>query len=220
MKLKYSHLFFLFLTCLNSFIYSQSVGLGIGSDYYDINFPRRYDLEYSVQNAMLHYTHDIASNLSVSIILGYGWVNYLNERESPSITQEVSSTKSEGYPLGLEIDYFHSLDKDSTFTPFLGFGVEYSDFKTTYRKEIYSQTYISKLSTSGYSQYISFGINVRVFKNLISFIKFKKMMLNNIKTTGDLVAITGIRDDRFSQNYSPRNGILNIGITFGFCYKF
>jgi outer membrane protein W len=155
---------------------------------------------------------------------GYGWTNY-NFHTTSSNTQfawvNEFDVTSKGFPIQLELKYHHYLTVDSIFEPNIGLGVGYCNFKSSIKLVSPGavEPYESDLTTKGFSQYIEFGMAVRISKRIKSFIEFQKLILSNIKTSGDLSALGYPYGNGFEEDYPSSSGFSDVGISFGVNYN-
>ena len=203
-------------------IYSQSISISLGSSYYYIakDFNYRY-LDSPLKNVLIQYNFKIDDNFQLSIISGYGWTsyNYHYVENGPQFSfYDEYDVKSKGFPIELEFKYQHYLTADSVFEPRAGIGVGYCNFKSTIRRVNYSQNE-SDLTTKGFSQYLSIGMNVHISNKVISFVELKKLILSNIKIKGSLNALGYPYPNTFEEDYSSSTGLLDVGIILGVTYN-
>jgi len=224
--MKYSFLrrALLLILILSPIIYSQSIGLSIGSSYYYIAKDFNYSyLDSPLKNILLQYNFNLNDNFQLSFVSGYGWTSY-NYHEVDFGPQFSSyneyDVQSKGFPIETELKYQHYLTADSIFEPTIGIGIGYCNFKSTIRNvNIYPNQDGSDLTTKGFSQYISFGLNVHISNKITSSIEFKKLILSNIRITGSLHGLGYPYPYTFDEDYSSSTGLLDVGITLGVTYN-
>ncbi len=214
------------LLVLSPMVFSQSIGISIGTSYYYIAKDVNYNyLESPFKNILIQYNHEVARNLQISIMAGYGWSSY-NFHTISSNTQfawvNEYDVESKGLPIELEIKYQHYLTADSTFEPSIGIGIGYCNFNSNI-KYVYPPTaegiVESSLTTKGFSQYLEFGMSVRISNKFKSLIEFQKLIFSNIKTSGDLSALGYPYSKGFEEDYPSSSGFSDVGITFGIIYN-
>jgi len=226
MKYTFPKVFIFLFLGLGPLEFAQSIGAGIGTSYYYIAKDINYNyLENPFKNILIQYDQNITGNIILSIMPGYGWTNY-NFHTTSSNTQfawvNEFDVTSKGFPIQLELKYHHYLTVDSIFEPNIGLGVGYCNFKSSI-KYVYPPTaegvVESNLTTKGFSQYIEFGMAVRVSKRIKGSIEFQKLILSNIKTSGDLSALGYPYGNGFEEDYPSASGFSDVGISFGVNYK-
>lgn len=209
---------------LSPIIYSQSIGLSIGSTYYYIakDFYNSY-LDSPLKNILLQYNFKLNDNFQLSFISGYGWnsYNYHDVIYGPQgSSYNEYDVQSKGFPIETELKYQHYLTADSIFEPTIGIGIGYCNYKSTITNvNIYPNQDRGDLTTKGFSQYISFGLNIHISNKITSSIEFKKLILSNIKITGTLHELGYPYPNSFDEDYSSSTGLLDVGITLGVTYN-
>ncbi|MHB8337528.1 MAG: hypothetical protein ACYDEE_08935 [Ignavibacteriaceae bacterium] len=226
MKYSFFKFIIILLLTLSPMEYSQSIGLSIGTSYYyiakDINC--NY-LESPFKNILIQYNHEVARNLQISIMSGYGWTGY-NFHTTSSNTQfawvNELDVESKGFPIELELKFQHYLTTDSIFEPNIGIGIGYCNFNSSIKyvsQPTAQETAGSNLTTKGFSQYVEFGLSVRISNQLMGSLEFQKLILSSIKTSGDLSALGYPYTNGFEEDYPSSSGFSDVGITFGISYN-
>ena len=65
---------------------------------------------------------------------------------------------------------------------------------------------------SGLAQYITFGLNIKLFSDIRSFIQFKKLGFNSIKAKAHTPG------NNYKREFFSRTGVMDLGITLGFLF--
>lgn len=229
--MKKNYLKFVILLCffLNPMFYSQSIGINIGSGYYYIYMSRMGGTSrignIPIKVAHIQYSQDLFNHFQISVMYGRGWsknnykeqfVDINNSAFSYSDEYEIRTT---GSPFEIEVNYHQFLNSDSLFEPTIGLGMGYCNYKSTLIVRYSQSTFRSEFSTEGYSQYISLGLNVHISKKVLTYIKLKKMILNNIEISGSLDALLNGSGGTFTENYIPSTGLFDMGISLGVMYN-
>lgn len=228
--MKYFLILFYFLFCLvfNFTIYSQSVGVRLGSSYYstylyynDVGSYKYFDIP--LKSVFIEYDHDLFTNFQIYLAAGYGWNNYsaheqYGDPNSQSFYTRTSELKSNGIPIELGLKFHQNLNADSTIETIIGIGIGYCNYKSTVRNG-YSHIFESVFNIKGFSQYLSIGMNIHITEKIKCFFELKKMILNNLKVSGDLEALREIENSSFSQDYATSTGFFDVGLDIGISYR-
>lgn len=197
----------------------QSMSISLGTSYYYIGSD--FKLDGQLRNILLHYNFNLGNNFQLSIISGYGWASYTHHRvdggwQFPDLDE--SDVSSKGFPVEIEFKYRHYLNADSVFEPTIGIGAGYCNYKSTLKNRIYSDSE-SELTTKGFSQYFSFGMNIHFSHSLSGFIEFKKLIITSIKTSGSLSPLGIPYPDTYEEDYAPSTGLQDLGMIVGVTFK-
>ncbi|MGA9291650.1 MAG: hypothetical protein WBV81_03615 [Ignavibacteriaceae bacterium] len=223
---KFAILFCLFL---NPMFYSQSIGINLGSGYYYIYLSRMGNTgkigNIPIKEVKLQYSHDIFNQMQISIMYGRGWNKYnykeqfINNSNGQFYYSDEYEIKSTGSPVEIEISYHQYLNSDSLFEPIIGLGIGYCNYKSTFIERYSESTFRSEISTEGYSQYISIGLNMHITNKILTYIKLRKMLLNNLEISGDLNVILNGDGGTFKENYVSSTGLFDMGISLGLMFN-
>jgi outer membrane protein W len=209
---------FLFLLIINPAINSQSIGVSIGSGYYYITNINYYTND-PVKTVSLRYGFNLDINFQLNITAGYAFSNYKENHTSFGkyyYGNEEYHNLTDGFLTEIEYQYRHYLTSDSIFEPTLGIGIGYCNFRT--KQKTSNITPDEEMTTKGFSQFVSLGVNIHVSKKITGYFELKKLILTNIKihtlqksdppytSTSDL-------------DYSPLSGLSDLGITLGVNYN-
>jgi outer membrane protein W len=209
-----------FLLLLSPAVNSQSIGISIGSGYYYIiNNVVKYEND-PIKTVSLRYVTNLDNNFRMNITAGYGFSNYrYNDAESgPTYNNNYEyHSLTDGFLTEIECQYQHYLTSDSIFEPTLGIGIGYCDFRTNLK--VSSNIPDDKMTTKGFSQFISLGMNIHISKRFTGYIELKKLIFTNIKINTLPYSATPYKSTNV-QDYSPLSGLLDLGITLGVNYNF
>jgi outer membrane protein W len=201
-----------FLLLLSPVINSQSIGVSIGSGCYYIT--NNVVSDAPIKTVSLRYGTNLDNNFRLNITAGYDFTNYRENNASygPSYYDHYDyHSLTDGFLTGIECQYRHYLTSDSIFEPTLGIGVEYCDFRTKLKTG--SETTDEDITTKGFSQFISLGMNLHISKRFTGYIEMKKLIITSIKINYDQneppYAST------YKHDYSPLIGLSDLGITLG-----
>ncbi|HUX60485.1 MAG TPA: hypothetical protein VMV32_04170 [Ignavibacteriaceae bacterium] len=205
-----------------SYSQNQSVSLSIGSSYYYVLRSSDYNyFDNNLEQFLIQYNYDIGRNLQMSVMAGYGWTNYNYHFVTYSYDFgdfNKFNIQAKGFPAAFELIYKHYIASDSVFEPFIGIGIGYCNLKSiikhTYPPFANDNQY-GNLTTEGFSQYMSLGMNFRMANNISSFFKIQKEIFSNIKTSGNLSTFGYPYPESFKEDYSSSSNYSSIAITFG-----
>jgi hypothetical protein len=210
-----------FLLLLSPAINSQSIGVSIGSGCYYITNSNNYYPNDPIKTVSLRFGTNLDNNFQLNISAGYGFSNYRynNAVYSPNYyyNGEYKHSLTGGFLTEIEFQYQHYLTSDSIFEPTLGIGIGYCDFKT--KQKYYSYNPDNEITTKGFSQFVSLGMNVHISKRFTGYIELKKLIFTFIKiNTRDNSNQPNIYI--YDQDYMPLVGLSDLGITLGVDYNF
>jgi outer membrane protein W len=204
---------------LSPAINSQSIGVNIGSGYYYITNNVVTPENDPVKTVSLQYGYNLDNNFRLNITVGYGFSNYRYNHSSysPNYNDNYEyHSLTDGFLTEIEYQYHHYLTSDSIFEPTLGIGIGYCDFRT--KLKVATTNPDDEMTTKGFSQFISLGMNIHVSKRFTGYIELKKLILTSIKVN-ILPYHAQPYQDNYEQDYSPLGGLSDLGITLGVNYN-
>ncbi len=169
-----------------------------------------------VKNIFLIYNIYLSDHFQLSFKAGYGWDNYNNNNYSSPGDKMENDENTNGFPLECDIKFQNFTGKDSVFEPLIGIGLGYYNYKTRVTQTYPGYSDEHEYNTSGFAQYILFGMNFHLSKKLISSIQFKELMWNDISTTYDSNSI--YYSSTYEYDYASKSGLNNISLSLGIYY--
>jgi hypothetical protein len=220
MKKPFLQICLLILLLLSPAVYSQSIGVAIGSGYYYFNDNYTH-LFRPLTTVSLRFGANLDNNFRLYITPGYGKSNYsIHQSQSGPSWNAYNEyhANTDGFLTEIECQYQHYLTSDSLFEPTLGIGIGYCDYKTKLKTDTYSKT-DDEITTKGFSQFISLGMNIHISKKFTSYIELKKLIFHNIRIN---LLNTKVQPytNTYEEDYSAMTGLSDLGITLGVNYNF
>ncbi len=214
MTIRNNLLIALIVILMSSNVYSQ-FGIGIGkgalgrSLYYDTQIPN---------HLLIYHQKEITNFIMFKLNTGYGLTSFESKVESNSSyydDEHVKNTTS-GFPVEVSI-VFKKPISDSELKTNITFGVGVGYYYYSTETKIGDIKIKDFEETSGLAQYLSFGIEFEISKNLSAFLEFKKILFNTIEIERQQISIfdDDNKPDAVSTYSFRDNGILDLGISFG-----
>ena len=206
----HKYLSFLCLFLILSFNQTRSQTLGIlyeASSFSADNFIRGYSLSSGmIKNIFVDFDTPLYNSFHLSIKAGYGWSVY---KENYSGTNESweHEISIDGFPVELDIEYQSFLERDSVFEPLLGLGIGYYDYAI--KNKFTNSSDENDYRTTGFANYILFGMNIHITNQITTSIQFKKFMTNSISTTYE----------NTTSDYEQKSGISDLAISLGIFFN-
>lgn len=196
---------FMFLV-LNKPLFSQEAGVSFGTSvfpagifeqaYYPyidfVNSPPVYGAAViTAKEFMIHYSYYLHTNVKLDISAGYGFSNTKDDRKiiSPGLNEVPSvimmnseELNTEGYPGGLELQFFAPINESGTLIPFIGIGAGYCSYKTSVTEKNNNAATKTDFRTKGFGQYVSAGLNIKFMDRASVFFQLNKLLLSSLKT--------------------------------------
>ncbi len=199
---------------MSSNVYSQ-FGIGVGkgalgrSFYFDTQIPN---------HILIYHQKEINDFIMFKLNTGYGLTTFESKIESNSsyYDSEHEKNTTSGFPVEVSIVFKKLInDNDLKSNITIGVGAGYYYYST--ERKIGDIKIKDFEKTSGLAQYISFGLEFEISKNLSAFLEFKKILFNTIEIERQEISIFGDDDNPDAvSTYSFRdNGVLDLGISFG-----
>lgn len=222
MKFKFVIILFVLLLLTNHLVLSKStkhnIALSYGSGivtsegYFIYNEP--------ILNLNFHYQYNITSNFKIGLSSGYGKYNYLNNVDHIDDREdEDNRLKEKGIPIELEI-IISSYSKGKIFIPFIGFGIGHYDYEITNivhrNNTLVSDT---KVKIKGFAQYFTFGFDIKIAKNIYSFLQFKKLGFSNLEAKGQYPRYNFYQGASYQRDIKTKAGLEDLGIAFGILFS-
>lgn len=144
----------------------------------------------TAKELMFHFSYYLSSNIKLDLSAGYGFGR--NKKEWKTVYAKTSlgpdnfmnsvEYSTDGYPGLVEFQFFAPLNESGTLIPFLGLGTGYCSYKTKFTEKSNSITTRTDLSTKGFGQYVSAGLNIKFMDRISISLQLQKLLLSSLKT--------------------------------------
>ncbi|MGE5350766.1 MAG: hypothetical protein ACM3P0_01700 [Acidobacteriota bacterium] len=187
-------------------LYGQEAGISFGTSVFPAAVLERAYYPYidigpssatygatiiTAKEVKFHFSYYLSHNICLDLSAGYGFSR--NKKDSKAIYPKTSwggpdnsitseEYNSDGYPGLIELQFFAPLNESGTLIPFLGLGAGYCYYKTKFTEKNNSVTTKTDLSTKGFGQYVSAGLNIKFTDRFSVSLHLQKLLLSNLKT--------------------------------------
>jgi hypothetical protein len=160
------------------------------------------------KNISGHFQYSFFEDVKLNLSTGYGYDrSYTRTGINSTVQYYPYKSKITGIPVELDLQCSKPLVILSGIRAFIGLGMGYYHYSSTYEYNIQEST--SKIK--GFAQYFTFGLDYRMGKVISVFIQFKKMGFNGIEI--DHSNNTNI------DSYSPALGLDDLSMTIGILFN-
>jgi hypothetical protein len=169
------------------------------------------------KNICGHFQYSFSEDVKLNLSAGYSYERAFTSLCKDNILQYyVTKLRILGVPIEMDLQCSKPLVILSGIRAFIGLGLGYYHYSIKYATNDEGMMLEDNSNIKGFGQYFTFGLDYRMGKVITTFIQFKKMGFNTIKTNDPYEY-----DKPYSRenSYNTQPGLNDLSMTIGILFN-